>query len=254
MRQRQPRRSSKTGICTYCGEVGEVTKDHIPPKNLFPLPRPGNMRTVPACLSCNAGFQADDDYLRIALTVPGKAKGHSDREAVLPTVLRGLGRPQAAGLANSLEEQVFFRELITPSGIYLGRTRAIKLDGHRLERTAARIIKGLCFHELGYRLTERHKIHAVNIERMDEARAWDPKLAQALCEVIAHTAEKKRHMVGTTFAYQFAAWPTGSQSVAWLLYFYGRLEFVCTSFLRNSDDRWLDEDTARIMGMPGPGA
>src|SRR5206468_1170526 len=30
------------GPCTYCGEVRELTRDHVPPKGLFSRPRPSN--------------------------------------------------------------------------------------------------------------------------------------------------------------------------------------------------------------------
>jgi hypothetical protein len=38
--------------CVICGENEATTVDHVPPKNLFPKPRP-SLITVPACAKCN---------------------------------------------------------------------------------------------------------------------------------------------------------------------------------------------------------
>jgi len=47
------KRKNKIGICVYCGKKLPLTKDHIPPKNLYSKPRPSNLITVPCCEKCN---------------------------------------------------------------------------------------------------------------------------------------------------------------------------------------------------------
>ena len=41
------------------------TVDHIPPKGLFPEPRPANLITVPCCYRCNQEHSGFDDQLRL---------------------------------------------------------------------------------------------------------------------------------------------------------------------------------------------
>jgi hypothetical protein len=56
--------------CYLCGKKasetpdGRLTRDHIPPKNLFPPPLPEDLITVPCCYECNNAAHKDDEYLR----------------------------------------------------------------------------------------------------------------------------------------------------------------------------------------------
>lgn len=51
--------------CYICGATDDLTRDHVPPKNLFPDPKPSNLITVPCCRRCNVGFSKDDELFRI---------------------------------------------------------------------------------------------------------------------------------------------------------------------------------------------
>ena len=65
-------------ICLYCGVPGELTNDHVPPKNLFPKPRPNILVEVRACLACNGGASKDDEYFRQCLVLAEQIRGHSE--------------------------------------------------------------------------------------------------------------------------------------------------------------------------------
>lgn len=54
----------KVKICVYCGQLKEVSKDHVIPKCLFIKPYPLNLISVPACDECNNAKSQNDDYLR----------------------------------------------------------------------------------------------------------------------------------------------------------------------------------------------
>jgi len=64
------RRRSSTLSCVYCGATAN-TRDHVPPKALLEEPRPINLRTVPACDSCNAGWSLDEEYMAVVLAQVG---------------------------------------------------------------------------------------------------------------------------------------------------------------------------------------
>ena len=55
--------------CVYCGSEENITREHIPPKALFPPPKPSNLITVPACNTCNGKKSIDDEYFNWFLNV-----------------------------------------------------------------------------------------------------------------------------------------------------------------------------------------
>jgi hypothetical protein len=70
--QEGPARRSRSPmlLCVYCGSAAS-TKDHVPPKALLEKPFPVNLRTVPACRSCNGGWSLDEEYMAVVLAQVG---------------------------------------------------------------------------------------------------------------------------------------------------------------------------------------
>ncbi|GEM_PF-1800434 len=68
--QNSRRRRPSTISCVYCGAAAN-TRDHVPPKALLEEPRPINLRTVPACGSCNEGWSLDEEYMAVVLAQVG---------------------------------------------------------------------------------------------------------------------------------------------------------------------------------------
>lgn len=58
-------KKAKIGTCALCGRTVQVTREHVPPKNLFLPPRPRNTITVPLCEGCNHSYHLDDEYFRV---------------------------------------------------------------------------------------------------------------------------------------------------------------------------------------------
>lgn len=54
-------------LCAICGYTQATTRDHIPPKGVFPKPLPVIMLTVPACAGCNNGASEVDERFRLYL-------------------------------------------------------------------------------------------------------------------------------------------------------------------------------------------
>lgn len=54
--------------CYLCSSVENLTKDHIPPKNLFPSPKPTNLITVSCCKKCNERFGLIDESFRVFIS------------------------------------------------------------------------------------------------------------------------------------------------------------------------------------------
>lgn len=53
--------------CIYCGSVELIIRDHVPPKCMFPRPKPLDTVTVPACRQCNTSYQMDDEHFTVAM-------------------------------------------------------------------------------------------------------------------------------------------------------------------------------------------
>src|ERR1035438_2927575 len=54
--------------CYLCGSEKDLTRDHVPPKNLFRKPLPSNLITVSCCKRCNGGFSKMEEQLRILVS------------------------------------------------------------------------------------------------------------------------------------------------------------------------------------------
>lgn len=80
--------------CVFCGATAK-TRDHVPPKCIFPDDRRINLRTVPACEICNSKTKKDDEYFRMVLATAANdsnAAGSVLKKKIFPgaTVRPGL--------------------------------------------------------------------------------------------------------------------------------------------------------------------
>lgn len=65
--------------CVFCGKKTKTTKDHIPPKAIFPKPLPNKLITVPACKTCNGGSSNDDELFSFFLALKAGMNGKCNR-------------------------------------------------------------------------------------------------------------------------------------------------------------------------------
>ena len=148
-------------ICAICGKVVEkVTSDHIPPKSLFGA-KPNNLITVPSCPDCNGGSSADDEYFRLIASEVDTA-AHPDAKKANEAIVRSMARPQATRFRESLRRSIY------PLEVEVGGAAEVRpfvgLDVQRLDRTAAKITKGLFFHNKGYPIPANYKVLATNLD------------------------------------------------------------------------------------------
>ena len=143
---------TKNKSCIYCGSKEDITRDHSPPKALFPEPRPSNMLTVPSCRKCNESFAKDDQYFSDKLIMCAPISQNPNAQQVKQKFFRSLIKPEAEGYKHLHLRDIANIDIITPSGIYLGTSPAIKIDDKRIKRVAKRIA-GTIFYK-----THRHPI------------------------------------------------------------------------------------------------
>jgi hypothetical protein len=193
------------GECVYCGTLGSVTNDHVPPRSFFPTPPPPNLITVPSCAKCNSSFGADDDYVRLVLTLDQQARGNDDRDSVLPSALRFSQRWESHRVLASLFNSVEWDYHINQQGMYV-RAQRYEIEGARLDRFATRVTKALFYREKGYRLPNDHRVNAIHHSRRPLIHGDGREF---LDWIVVELGQQQPRAWGTTFAYRWLQSPNG---------------------------------------------
>jgi len=141
---------SGLGFCYLCGQRltdTNVTRDHVPPKFVFPK----DLRTrfspdlavLPAHSTCNRGHQLDEEYFVYSLVTlaPDSPAGRA--------LLREIDQRFVKGKSQRLLHQVLAELTDRPTGLHLPGDAVVKrLDRVRADRVAWKIVRGL--HTLQY--------------------------------------------------------------------------------------------------------
>ena len=149
----------KSGKCIYCRIwKKELTVDHVPPKSIFPKPRPNNLISVPCCQPCNQKFSKDDEYFKLILTMRYDTYESTSAKNNWPSVLRSLRRKNAKGLQKSIFGSMKAVNIVTPSGIFLGESATYQIDYSRVANVIERIIKGIHFKKKNETISKEYDI------------------------------------------------------------------------------------------------
>jgi hypothetical protein len=138
----------RVGECIYCGKEAALTRDHIPPKGLFPEPRPHDLIAVDCCFECNNLASKDDEYFRLTISLRHdvcKAQSGS----VAESAIKALGRPQQRWFTKAFLSTVRKVNVYSEGGIYLWDSGTYNVDLNRLNKVATRVVQGLYYHHFG---------------------------------------------------------------------------------------------------------
>jgi hypothetical protein len=128
--------------CYLCGATEQLTRDHIPPRNLFPPPRPTNLITVDCCEACNNGMKLSDERMRVFLAAPVGRSLAGDQVWRDGVVQRSFERSDSLRrrFALSMTEVIALRDdVISPH-------QAITIPQEEAKAYIVRITKGLLRH------------------------------------------------------------------------------------------------------------
>ena len=211
---KHPRKKGPHRTCVYCESQRELTRDHVPPKNLFAKPLPPGLVTVPCCRKCNTSASKDDEYFRFII-LREDAGDHPEARKVFPIIVKSLQRSQAMGFTNLLRRNIFDIDVYLPDGSYIERRGGYRVNVPRLNRVASRIVKGLFWKEFGARLPDNYK-----------PKSWkDSDLAFTKKELMAQEPHK---IIGNNvFEYWVQTVPGDKYTTAWVLRFYEAVSFSC---------------------------
>ena len=204
-------------LCAYCGARDSITRDHVPPRNLYPKPASGVVVTVPCCLACQRMWEKDDEYLRAAVVTTVNVESVAQSQQSIDALFRSLERPQQRGFTLSLVKRAVEVDVQSESGILVGKVPVLEIDPGRIGRVLARIVRGLFFHETGARL-------APNCEVTVKLRQFG--LADLLAKIGDVTFPPFSHLGNGVFSYSYITLPESPLATFWLAAFYDRLPFL----------------------------
>ena len=133
--------SSSRKLCVFCDSPA-TTKDHVPPKCIFPGDRRKNLKTVPACHACNSATKKDDEYFRIVVATAANdsdSAGAILRNKILP------GAQVRPGLLKQVIGTIEPIDIHSDRGIYMGQKPAFTYDASRVHPIVEKIVKGLFY-------------------------------------------------------------------------------------------------------------
>lgn len=216
-------------LCVYCGTAEGTTRDHVPPKNLFPKPRPSGLVTVRCCETCRRGQSLDDEYFTRMVAMRHDLTNHPAAAQVLETIHRSFTKPHKRGFTQALLQSVKEFDLQSKAGLYLGRAASYDVDFERLCRVIERTTLGLYFNEFGVRLPDSHRCL---VYALDGFSPTDPTINANLKRLIDHALSGKLRVFGDkVFTYWVQQIEGVEGTTLWAHLVYSRVAFLAFTLL-----------------------
>jgi hypothetical protein len=140
-------------MCVMCGREKACSRDHVPPKCIFPTPRPSDLVTVPACTACNMQRSGLDEQFKVflGLTVGYHLDGGKNYRMPVLRTLAHNSRMRSNILASM--HRVVIQDLTVPTS---QSALAVPLNKMAHDTVVERIVRGLYFHHTGGILSNRY--------------------------------------------------------------------------------------------------
>lgn len=215
---------AKLGECVYCGHVGPLTIDHVPPQSFCGKPRPSDLVKVPSCKTCNEGASMDDEYFKTMMVFKERAGDHPEALLIRDSVFRGLAKPQKKRFTSRILDAVRHVERTTPSGIYVGNSAAYDVDLTRLDRVVSRVTRGLYWHHHHSRLPNNYKVIVWSEHGLRGITSADAQhLRTTLVDPILKNSSRS---IGRAVLQYWYASGDREHMTGWLFQFFGDVRFI----------------------------
>jgi hypothetical protein len=215
-------RISTDRMCSYCGERLATDREHVFPRNLYPVSKSGSLvqrLTIPSCNECNKGWSDDEAHFRNVLALAGEPN-EARRELWETTIRRSFKERDGIRRVRDLVEMLHPVEIDGND-----RHKVYPGQDDRVLRIIKKIIRGLCHH------------HGV-MSAVSEKRVWADILKYQIPEeFLSEMAYEHREQDIAEYRYQVLR-ESGIDS-AWLITFFQRVTFV--GIVSLSDDGSLPE-------------
>ena len=198
--------------CVYCGVINPDSRDHIPPKGIFPKPRPNNLITVPACKSCNREWSSDDELFKMIIGIKAGMEGKSEIklwESTKHTVRHN------KSLRRLIEEAKRIN-IKTPGGIIIGDAYSVKFPDNKVRLMCDRIIRALYYHHYGNFIPVKNNVSLYFPSEPNET----------VLDLVCHSDELKIIGEDREFIYTYGQAEDAKGASIWILLFYKRFLVV----------------------------
>ena len=216
-------RNRSKPTCIYCGTREGTTKDHVPPKNLFPIPRP-NLVTVPCCDQCRQGQSLDDEYFVRMIAMRRDVGDNPSAAFAIDAVHRSFTKPHKAGFTRALIESINELPVYSPAGLYVGHATSYDVDLQRLCNVIERITRGLYFHEFKVRLPDDQGCKTYALEGFASAGL---EVSAKIGRIWNHALSGRKCTFGNKVFTYWVQRVDGSASITlWAFLVYGCVKFM----------------------------
>ncbi|MCK5757772.1 MAG: hypothetical protein KAH14_01675 [Clostridiales bacterium] len=205
---------NENSVCVFCGKP-VTTRDHVPPKGLFPTPRPTTLITVPSCDNCNGGNKLHDEYFKTMLCMREYKNENGALKKLIPDMFSKLGSTKKTGFRTSLLNNLDHIDIQTKSGIIVPNKLASKIDMSRMNRVIERTVRGLYYHEMKQMILKSNvQVRVIFYEDMDTSTEETKNIIKAVYPMQIITIEDD------IFNYRFVYDQDKPAVSVWLLCFY----------------------------------
>lgn len=148
-------------LCAYCGNKA-TTKDHVPPKQLFPKPRPNDLETIPACFKCNNSEGKDEEYFLATFMFSEAGVSIAGKKLWKEKINRMYEKN--LGLKRKIAENIKPINISILDNSSTEKRLGIELDENRIKKTVLKIVRGLHYIEYGDILSESKNLDYLFIQ------------------------------------------------------------------------------------------
>ena len=200
----------------YCCNENAVSREHIPPRCIFPNPKPSNMITVPSCDKHNLEKSKDDEYFRWFIVTTCAEKSPIAYKLLKEKVIRGLRRKPKL-LNKIMSNSIKNIDIYSKGGIWLERRPGFKYNKNRISRIIKLLCKGLYYYHFHKQIINIHKF----------ALEFNPDLEKNAIDEITNL---KFYNIGKgdVFSYRYYRKNIyGKDACLWFLFFYDSFLVNC---------------------------
>lgn len=217
--------NSRTGICVYCGEKGVVTKDHVPPKCLFPPEARVNLITVDACPTCHDSYKLDDEYFRVIISIRDDLPAGSETQYLREQTKKTLSNPKAKKFRQSIQASIRRINLASSEeSSEFSQFSAMNIDAHRLKSTANRIVRGLYGKFFKTPLPQSYELTVNLFDLQKDMSAVDAPEVQELLMLLVQNGS--HHSFGKVLDVWYAKTDDDANSSLWIIRLHGAFGFI----------------------------
>lgn len=244
--KRKPGRKLTRDQCVFCGKrlrKKTRTKDHTPPKCIFPRGRNLPLVTVPSCRECHEGESKDVEYFRLAIAFSRQASANSEAKEVTQKSLDAFLDDRATKFRRSTAEKMQRCFVLNESGFF-EPSLAYELDEQRIANVVTKTVQGLLWFKTGMRLPKGYGVAVFPSYNIGS-------LAPPERAILLHLDSREPEIIGKgIFEYRWDfRRPDGTCDSVWLLRFYENISFLCFVMAKEEIREGLHRNT---MGAVSP--